>query len=90
MQAFLCICCRIGYNVRRYVVLVRQLADGGALRPVPKRNEVGVFLHSWCDAGLSGYFFIVALAKTPDKSGQAVTPGGSPRREPGQAAPLTT
>jgi len=27
--------------------------------------------------------FIVALAKT-------VTPGGSPRREPGQAAPLTT
>jgi hypothetical protein len=27
--------------------------------------------------------FIVALAKT-------VTPGGSPRREPGQAAPLST
>jgi hypothetical protein len=27
--------------------------------------------------------FIVALAKT-------VTPGGRPRREPGQAAPLTT
>jgi len=27
--------------------------------------------------------FIVALAKT-------VTPGGSPRREPGQAAPLAT
>jgi hypothetical protein len=27
--------------------------------------------------------FILALAKT-------VTPGGSPRREPGQAAPLTT
>jgi len=37
-----------------------------------------VFLRSWCDAGLSGYFFILALAKT-------VTPGGSPRREPGQA-----
>jgi len=54
MQAFLCICCRIGYNVRRYVALVRQLADGGALRPVPKRNEVGVFLHSWCGAGLCG------------------------------------
>jgi len=33
-----------------------------------------------------GYLFI-ALAKTPDKSGQAVTPGGSPRREPGQAVP---
>jgi len=28
-------------------------------------------------------FFIIALAKT-------VTPGGGPRREPGQAAPLTT
>jgi len=27
--------------------------------------------------------FIIALAKT-------VTPGGSPRRQPGQAAPLTT
>ena len=30
-----------------------------------------------------GYYFILALAKT-------VTPGGGPRREPGQAAPLTT
>jgi len=28
-------------------------------------------------------FFVLALAKT-------VTPGGSPRREPGQAAPPTT
>jgi len=33
--------------------------------------------------GCDGYYFIVALAKT-------VTPRGSPRREPGQAAPLTT
>jgi hypothetical protein len=35
---------------------------------------------------MQGYdvvLFIVALAKT-------VTPGGSPRREPGQAVPLTT
>jgi len=39
-----------------------------------------VFLHSWCDAGLCGYYFILALAKT-------VTPGGSPRREPGPPAP---
>jgi hypothetical protein len=39
-----------------------------------------VFLHSWCDAGLCGYYFILALAKT-------VTPGGSPRREPGRPAP---
>jgi len=30
MQTFLHICYRIGYNVRRYVQLVRQLADGGA------------------------------------------------------------
>jgi len=30
-----------------------------------------------------GYYFILALAKT-------VTPGGSPRREPGQAVPPTT
>jgi len=33
--------------------------------------------------GYDGYYFILALAKT-------VTPGGGPRREPGQAAPLTT
>jgi len=30
-----------------------------------------------------GYYFILALAKT-------VTPSGSPRREPGQAAPPDT
>ena len=30
-----------------------------------------VFLHSWCDAGLCGYYFILALAKT-------VTPAGAP------------
>jgi len=30
-----------------------------------------------------GYYLILALAKT-------VTPGGSPRRQPGRAAPLTT
>jgi len=42
-----------------------------------------VFLHSWCGAVLCGYYFILALAKT-------VTPGGGPRREPGQAvAPAT-
>jgi len=38
-----------------------------------------VFLHSWCDAGLSGYYIILALAKT-------VTPGGSAPRERGQRA----
>ena len=59
-------------NVRRYVQLVRQLADGGAC---------------FCTRGaMQGYdvvLFILALAKT-------VTPGGGPRREPGQAAPPTT
>ena len=29
-----------------------------------------MFLHSWCDAGLSGYYIILALAKT-------VTPAGA-------------
>ena len=56
-------------NVRRYVQLVRQLADGGAC---------------FCTCGaMQDYdvvLFIVALAKT-------VTPGGSPRREPGRPAP---
>ena len=33
--------------------------------------------------GCDGYYFIVALAKT-------VTPGGSPRREPGQPVPPLT
>jgi len=33
--------------------------------------------------GYDCYYLIVALAKT-------VTPGGSPRREPGRAAPPTT
>jgi len=41
----------------------------------------------FCTRGaMQGYgivLFIVALAKT-------VTPGGSPRRQPGRAAPLTT
>ena len=37
-----------------------------------------MFLHSWCDAGLCGYYFILALAKT-------VTPGGSPPAVPGAA-----
>jgi len=72
---------RMAYNVRRYVQLPQS--RGGALCPVPKRSEVGVFLHSWYGAGLSGYYFILALAKT-------VTPGGSPRPEPGRAAPPTT
>jgi len=33
--------------------------------------------------GYDGYYFVLALAKT-------VTPGGSPRREPGQAVAQAT
>jgi hypothetical protein len=51
--------------------------------PRAEHRKVGVFLHSWCDAGYNVVLVIVALAKT-------VTPGGSARREPGQAAPPTT
>jgi len=47
---------------------------GGALCPVPNEVKVGVFLHSWCGAGLCGYYFIVALAKTVTS---ARVPGGS-------------
>jgi hypothetical protein len=57
-------------NVRRYV-------------HVAAASRWRVFLHSWCDAGLWCYLFILALAKT-------VTPAGGPRREPGRAvAPAT-
>jgi hypothetical protein len=63
-------------NVRRYVALAQS--SGGAC---------------FCTHGaMQGYdvvLFIFALAKTPDKSGQAVTPAGGPRREPGRAAPPT-
>jgi hypothetical protein len=53
----------------------------GRWRAVPRteRREVGVFLHSWCDAGLCGYYFILALAKT-------VTLEGSAPRERGRRA----
>ncbi len=50
--------------------------DGGAPCPVPRteHSEVGVFLHSWCGAGLGCYYFILALAKTVTP---AVAPGGA-------------
>jgi len=50
---------------------------------VASESRWRVFLHSWCDEGLCGYYFILALAKT-------VTPEGGPRWEPGRAvAPAT-
>ena len=63
-------------GVRRYVLLTQS--RGGTRCPAPNAVNVGVFLHSWCDAGLCGIYFILAFAKTPDRSGQAVTPVGSP------------
>jgi hypothetical protein len=77
-------------NVRRYVALVRQLADGGAPCPAQNVERSGCFCTRGAMQGYDGYYFILALAKTPDELGQAVTPGGGPWREPGQAAPPTT
>ena len=57
-------------NVRRY-------------GSVAAESRWRVFLHSWCDAEIWCYLFILALAKT-------VTPPGGPRREPGRAVPPTT
>jgi hypothetical protein len=65
-------------NGRRYVQLAQSRGDAPC--PVPNEVKVGVFLHSWCDAGLCGYYFILALAKT-------VTLGGSAPRERGRTAP---
>ena len=54
--------CRFGFlmraNVWRYVAVAAE-------------SRWHVFLHSWCEAGLCGYYFILALAKT-------VTPAGAP------------
>jgi len=64
-------------------LIFQHCCQRSAVCAVGAESRWRVFLHSWCDAGLSGYYFILALAKT-------VTPGGSPRREPGRAAPLAT
>jgi len=53
------------------------------------RRRPGCFCTRGVMQGCDIVLFTLALAKTPDKSGQAVTPGGSPRREPGRAAPPT-
>ncbi len=68
------------HNVRRYVALVRQLADGGARCPVSNAGRSGCFCTLGAVQGYDGYYFVLALAKT-------VTPGGNPRREPGRPAP---
>ena len=72
---------RIHFNM--VLLTAHNYAQRSAVCGVGAESRWRVFLHSWCDAGLWCYLFILALAKT-------VTPGGSPRREPGQAAPPTT
>ena len=69
---------RIHFNM--VLLTAHNYAQRSAVCAVGAESRWRVFLHSWCDARLSGYYIILALAKT-------VTPGGSPRREPGQPAP---
>jgi hypothetical protein len=59
------------------VQLVRQLADGGTPRPVPNAERSGCYCTRGAMQGYDVVLFIVVLEKTPDMSGQAVTPGGS-------------
>jgi hypothetical protein len=79
---------RIGkYNIFKYDIYELLVLNGTQRLPVCgccRELRGGA---CFCTRGaMQGYdvdLFIVALAKT-------VTPGGSPRREPGQAAPPTT
>jgi len=50
---------------------------------LPQSRGGACFCTRGARQGYDVVLFIVALAKT-------VTPGGGPRREPGQAVPLTT
>jgi hypothetical protein len=54
-------------------MLVRRLADGGAPCPVPIVERSGCFCTSGALQNYDVVLVILALAKTPDKSGQAVT-----------------
>jgi len=57
----------------------RELSGrGGAPCPVPNVVRSGCFCTRGAMQDYDGYYLILALAKT-------VTPGGSPRREPGLA-----
>jgi hypothetical protein len=64
-------------------LIARNYHQRSAVCGVGAESRWRVFLHSWCDTGLCGYYFILALAKT-------VTPGGSPRQEPGRPVPPLT
>jgi len=56
---------------------------GGAPCPVPNAERSGCFCTRGAMQGYDVVLFILALAKT-------VTPGGGPRREPGQPVPPAT
>ena len=60
----------------RFRVLLRA---GSCRWVITARQYMFKVQRSWCDAGLYCYLSIIALAKIPDKPGQAVTPGGSPQ-----------
>ena len=55
MQIFFHLCAGIGYNVRRYVALVRQLADGGAC-----------FCTRGARQGYDGYYLSYRVGKNRD------------------------
>ena len=60
---------RIHFNM--VLLTAHNYAQRSAVCGVAVESRWRVFLHSWCDAGLCGYYFILALAKT-------VTPAGAP------------
>jgi len=71
-------------NVRRYVALVRQLADGGALCPAPNSVRSGCFCTRGAVQGYDVVLFVVALGKTVIRQ-LAEVPGrsrGRPYRRP--------
>src|SRR5665647_1050258 len=65
------------YNVRRYVQLVQFRVVAPC--PVPNAEKVGVILHSWCGAGLSGKLHYTRVGKNPRQVGAGCdTRSGSP------------
>ena len=62
---------------------VRMNANVRRYVALPQSRGGACFCTRGAMQGYDDYYFILALAKT-------VTPGGSPRREPGRAVPPTT
>jgi len=55
-----------------------------------ERREVGVFLHLWYDAGLCGYYFILALAKNRETTRESQAGAGAGRGASHKTASLVT